>query len=105
MASNVPTLYCTAMIKIITVRSPYHPTQAIPSIKNPTNIVASSPSLLDKQQMAESTVKTIPAVTVQYSLQSVEHCCNLIYDRGVQRERKKECPVLSNAYAGMHLIL
>jgi hypothetical protein len=25
--------------------------------------------------MAESTVKTIPAVTVQYSLQSVELCC------------------------------
>jgi hypothetical protein len=33
--------------------------------------------------MAESTVKTTSAVTVQYSLHSVEHCCNLIYDRGV----------------------
>jgi hypothetical protein len=49
IASNVPTLYCTAMLKIITVRSPYHPTQAIPSDKNP-NIVASSPSLSGRQR-------------------------------------------------------
>jgi hypothetical protein len=47
--------YYTAMINI-TVHTPYHPTQAIPSDKNP-NIVASSPSLSDKQQMAESTVE------------------------------------------------